>query len=247
MSGINSVFLWVWFKSHTHCRLTFAVGKFVVRRKVDPLFAKFAMTRSTSPVFKCCWRIMVNKRVQKHKTKHTNQKIQSPEGCALTRSCHTFQLDQPLCREPAKFWSLGTIYKFRILFFWTSKFQGFPSNFFLWPSTLPGTISYPVNTTSVLQSGNFGERILVRNGIFWSSFWCTCSPRMLASRPYHHKRSLTAWFEIKPSFKLVKRSTRKSNNRWKDMRHKDKKRTLQILCWGSPWLSSQHGQGLSCS
>ena len=44
---------------------------------------------------------------------------------------------------------------------------------------------------------------------------------MLASRPYHHKRSLTAWFEIKLSFNSMKRSTRKSNNRWKGMRHKD--------------------------
>ena len=72
LSRIICPFWNVWFVSHTHCRLTFAVGKFVVRRKVDPLFAKFARTRSTSPVFKCCWRTKINKKFRR--TKQSNNK-----------------------------------------------------------------------------------------------------------------------------------------------------------------------------
>ena len=168
MSLIISVFLWVWFKSHTHSRLTFDVGKFVVRRKVDPLFAKFAMTRSTSPVFKCCWRIMVNKRVQKHKTKHTNQKIQSPEGCALTRSCHTFQLDQPLYREPAKFWSLGTIYTFLILLLPNLKIPRLSFKLLLVTLNIARDNVVPSEYHISPAKLHFWRRILVRNGdIFW--------------------------------------------------------------------------------
>ena len=164
MSGIISVFLWVWFKSHTHCRLTFAVGKFVVRRKVDPLFAKFAMTRSTSPVFKCCWRIMVNKRVQKHKTKHTNQKIQSPGGCALTRSCHTFQLDQPLYHAPAKFWSLGTIYTLLILLLPNLKIPRLSFKLLLVTLNIARDNVVPSEYHISPAKLHYWRRILVRNG-----------------------------------------------------------------------------------
>ena len=45
----------------------------------------------------------------------------------------------------------NVVLKQSLVTFLTSNFQDFALNFFLCPSTLPGTMSYPVKTTSVLK------------------------------------------------------------------------------------------------
>ena len=82
---------------------------------------------------------------------------------------------------------LQDLFQFR-----TSNFHGFVLNFFWWPSTLPGTMSYPVKTTSVLKTKTIHKEFQ-RNLVTLKK--STCSPRKLASMPCRHRRSPTIWLK----------------------------------------------------